>query len=201
LLPTPECPRTRWEWFIPGTQPTRPDDQFQRIVLDDATGLPATAATPDERRVSRVFWALPPAYRDWVVSQGIALAPTMGAATTAQNVANAAPAGPLVLTAPASFANFQMHPGSPAASQQLEVAGFTADGSAWHSLRLVVDDAVIASAGDAAHLRARWPMTLGQHRFWLEGEATPGGLTQRSNVAQITVSDFAPAQVEYTSVN
>ena len=176
LLPTPECPRTRWEWFIAGTQPVQPDNQFQRIMLDSGAGLPATAATPAERRVSRVFWVLPPAYRDWMVSQGIALAPMMGAAATAQNAANATPAGPLVLTAPASFANFQMHPGSPAASQQLEVAGFTADGSAWHSLRLVVDDTVIASAGAAAHLRARWPMTLGQHRFWLEGEQRPAAL-------------------------
>ena len=106
-----------------------------------------------------------------------------------------------MLTAPASFANFQMHPGSPAASQQLEVAGFTSDGSAWHSLRLVVNDTVIATAGDAARLRALWPMAPGQHRFWLEGEATPGAATQRSNIAQITVSEFAPAQVEYTSIN
>ena len=172
--------------------------------MDSATGLPATAATPDERRVSRVFWMLPPAYHDWMVSQSIALAPAQdGAQAPAHDVArpNAAPAGPLVLTAPASFANFQMHPGSPAASQQLEVAGFTSDGSAWHSLRLVLDEAVIATGSDAARLRTLWPMSLGQHRFWLEGEQTPGGATQRSNIAQITVNEYAPAQVEFTSVN
>jgi penicillin-binding protein 1C len=194
LLPTPECPRTRWEWFSAGTQPTQPDDQFQRIVLDSATGQPASAATPAERQVSRVFWRLPPAYHDWMVSQGIALAPTR---TTA---ANAAPAGPLVLSAPASFTNYQLHPGTPPANQQLEVAGFTADG-AWHSLRLMSESGVLATASGAARLRAQWPLQAGQHRFWLEGEQTPGGPTQRSDVAQITVGSFAPAQVEYTSVN
>ena len=79
--------------------------------------------------------------------------------------------------------------------------GCNRDGSAWHSLRLVVNDTVIATAGNTARLRALWPMAPGQHRFWLEGEATPGAATQRSNIAQITVSEFAPAQVEYTSIN
>ncbi len=195
LLPTPECPRTRWEWFIPGTQPTQPDNQFQRIVLDSATGQPATAATPDTRRVSRVFWLLPPEYHDWMVSQGIARAPSQTVA------ASAAPSGPLVLTAPASFTNYQLHPGTSPASQQLEVAGFTADSSAWHSLRLMSDSGVLATASGAARMRAQWPLQAGQHRFWLEGEQTPGGPTQRSDVAQITVGSFAPAQVEYTSVN
>ena len=195
LLPTPECPRTRWEWFIAGTQPAQPDNQFQRIVLDSATGQPATAATPAERQVSRVFWLLPPEYHDWMASQGIALAPVRIAAVSA------APVGPLVLTAPASFTNYQLHPGTPPASQQLEVAGFTADSSAWHSLRLMSDSGVLAMASGAARMRAQWPLQAGQHRFWLEGEQTPGGPTQRSDVAQITVGSFAPAQVEYTSVN
>jgi penicillin-binding protein 1C len=198
LLPTPECPRTRWEWFSAGTQPTQPDDQFQRIVLDSATGQPATAATPAERQVSRVFWRLPPAYHDWMASQGIALAPASGATATNQHVADA---GPLVLTAPASFTNYQLHPGAPPASQQLEVAGFTADGDAWHSLRLMSDSGVLATASGAARLRTQWPLQAGQHRFWLEGEQTSGGPTQRSDAAQINVGGFAPAQVEYTSVN
>ena len=195
LLPTLECPRTRWEWFIAGTQPAQPDNQFQRIVLDSATSQPATAATPAERQVSRVFWLLPPEYHDWMASQGIALAPVRIAAVSA------APVGPLVLTAPASFTNYQLHPGTPPASQQLEVAGFTADSSAWHRLRLMSDSGVLAMASGAARMRAQWPLQAGQHRFWLEGEQTPGGPTQRSDVAQITVGSFAPAQVEYTSVN
>ena len=198
LLPTPECPRTRWELFIAGTQPAQPDDQFRRIELDRATGLPATAATPADRRVTRLFWQLPPAYHDWMVSQGIALAPT-GGQEPAQ-LSNA-PAGPLVLTNPASFTNFQLHPGAPPATQQLEVGGFTSAGHGWHHLRLVVDDSVIATGSDVARLRAWWPMQVGQHRFWLEGEETPGGATQRSNVAQVSVAAYAPAPVEFTSIN
>ncbi|MEZ4639349.1 MAG: transglycosylase domain-containing protein [Caldilineaceae bacterium] len=71
LLPTPECPRTRQEIFIAGTQPTRPDDQFQRIAVDSATGLRATDATPTERIVERVYRVLGPEYADWMAAQGL----------------------------------------------------------------------------------------------------------------------------------
>ena len=43
MLPAPECPRKRWERFLAGTQPTQPDNQFQRLVIDRGTGQLATA--------------------------------------------------------------------------------------------------------------------------------------------------------------
>src|SRR5690606_11391609 len=39
LLPTPECPYTKVELFIEGTEPTEPDNMFQIVVLDRRTGL------------------------------------------------------------------------------------------------------------------------------------------------------------------
>jgi membrane carboxypeptidase/penicillin-binding protein PbpC len=50
LLPTPECPRTRWEWFSAGTQPTQPDNQFQRIVLDAPRDCPRPQPHPETAR-------------------------------------------------------------------------------------------------------------------------------------------------------
>ena len=54
-LPTPDCPYTRREWFIRGTEPTAYDTFYQSMTLDAATGLPADDATPSERRIQQVF--------------------------------------------------------------------------------------------------------------------------------------------------
>ena len=51
LLPTALCDKTHLEWFIPGTQPTRPDNVYQQAWVDSATGRLADQATPlDQRR-------------------------------------------------------------------------------------------------------------------------------------------------------
>jgi penicillin-binding protein 1C len=71
LLPTPYCPRTRWEWFIEGTVPTRPDNLYQPFVIDRRTGLLADATTPPEEREERVYLVLPPEAREWALRQGI----------------------------------------------------------------------------------------------------------------------------------
>ncbi len=75
MLPSPACQRTRQERFIHGTEPTKEDNQFQVVSVDLATGRRATAYTPGIRRADRVYWVLPPEYRDRMVSQGLPLPP------------------------------------------------------------------------------------------------------------------------------
>jgi penicillin-binding protein 1C len=203
LLPGPACPRTRWERFLAGTAPTQPDNQFQRLAIDLATGELATEATPANRRAERVYWLLGPEYHDWMLSQGIALAPAgAGAAvadaapgSTRPTSAASTPPAPLQLASPVSYTAYQVHPGLPGASQQLEAVGYTADGRAWSSLRLVVNGSVIAEGANVARLRALWPMALGPYAFWLEGEREPGGETVRSQPAQISVDPFTDSAV------
>jgi hypothetical protein len=206
MLPTPECPRTRWERFITGTQPTRPDNQFQRLVIDRGTGQLATEDTPSNRRGERVYWLLPPEYHDWMIGQGIAIAP-LGAPVAAGTAAITAvgsgrqSVAPLQLASPASFTAYQLHPGLPEESQRLEAAGFTTDGRAWSSLRLMVDGQVIAEQANSARLRSWWPMTLGTHAIWLEGERAAGAETVRSQVAQINVDPFTTESITMQTVN
>ena len=69
-----------WEIFAAGTQPTQPDTQYQRIAIDLATGMRATEETPDNRRAEKIFRVLPPEYHDWMVAQGLAIAPPAAAA-------------------------------------------------------------------------------------------------------------------------
>src|SRR5690606_11729533 len=75
MLPAPDCLRTRNERFILGTEPTQEDNQFRYLTIDAATGQLATAATPPERQVQRLYWILPPIYTDWMIENGIALPP------------------------------------------------------------------------------------------------------------------------------
>ncbi len=46
LLPTPACPHTRLEWFIPGTEPTQTDTYYQQVWIDPSTGSLADDSTP-----------------------------------------------------------------------------------------------------------------------------------------------------------
>jgi penicillin-binding protein 1C len=206
MLPTAECPRVRRELFIADTQPTSPDNQFQRIVLDRATGLPADEATPANRRAERVYWLLPPEYHEWMLAQGIPIAPPAVQAALAQQLVGnkTAAAGvyaeeqsraPLRLLKPDAFATYQLHPGLPTANQRLRVEGIVADGGHWAELRLVVDGVTIAAAQDVARLSAWWEMTVGAHRFWIEGEPDEGGATVRSDAAPVRVDEFASDRV------
>jgi hypothetical protein len=215
MLPAPECPRKRWERFLAGTQPTQPDSQFQRLVIDRGTGQLATDTTPADRRGERVYWLLPPEYHDWMIGQGIAIAPVTAAGITVEPGTPAAsaaggaapasgrsqPAGPLQLASPASYTAYQLHPSVPGESQRLEAVGYTTDGRAWHNLRLMLDGQAIAVQSGSTRLEAWWPMTLGAHTIWLEGEREQGGETIRSQVAQINVDPFTTQSVTMQVVN
>ncbi|MEZ4868401.1 MAG: transglycosylase domain-containing protein [Caldilineaceae bacterium] len=198
LLPTRSCPRTRQERFIHGSAPTQPDDQFQAIAIDRATGQRATADTPPARTAERVYWLLPPEYRDWMVSQGIALAPPTvrevnrnePAAGPLQAVTGTAGGRSLTLSAPTSNTAFQLHPGVPRGSQRIEVSGYTNDGATWAHLRLIKDEEVLAQADQATRLQSWWVLEPGQHTFWLEGQATATSNWVRSNSAFIVVENF-----------
>ena len=198
LLPSPECPRIRWELFSDGTQPTQADTQYQRIAIDLATGLRATSLTPANRRGEKVFRVLPPEYHDWMVAQGITLAPP----TTGENPVEAmmhataeSAASPLLLTSPAAHTAYQIHPGMPQSAQRLPVTGLATDGRLWAELRLVVNGEVIESVQNGARLESWWTLMRGEHRFWLEGEVTGGAPTIRSSESVVRVDEFPVGQL------
>lgn len=205
LLPTPHCPRTRAERFIQGTAPTAPDNQFQTITIDVATGQRANADTPRARQQERVYWQLPPEYTNWMLSQGIALAPVnecgirdaeCGMTTTSTNIPHFTLPTPhaLMLTSPTSNIAYEIHPGVPRDRQRIEVAGYSADGNPWVELRLVKDGAVLAQAEHATRISAWWVLEPGEHHFWLEGVQTVGGSTIRSASAFVVVNNFTLQQ-------
>lgn len=70
LLPSSDCPHTRMEWFIDGTQPTKIDDWFVRVKYDVTTGKLADASTPNERVTEKVAVRLPVSAASWGREQG-----------------------------------------------------------------------------------------------------------------------------------
>ncbi len=205
LLPSPACPHTRQERFIRGTEPTQIDNQFQPIVIDLATNLRATATTPQARTQTRIYWVLPPEYTNWMIGQGIALAPpnaecgAQGAPQSAEcRTATASTSTPhsLVLTAPTSNIAYEIHPGVPRERQRIEVAGYSADGEPWVELRLVKDGVVLARANNATRISAWWVLEPGNDQFWLEGTQTTGSALIHSERALVVVKNFTPQPLE-----
>ena len=202
LLPTPACPRTRIEHFLAGSEPTVTDNQFRSVVVERSTGLAAGSATPPIDREERVFWYLPVPYHDWMQAQGIPLPPDTGPAdaTAANQFMAASPemmqapgtTGPLVLRSPTHRSRYQLHPGAPGAVQQIALSGYANDGGRWAALRFMVDGLAVISADNARQLEGWWPLQLGEHQVWLEGERTAGAGIERSEVATITVDPFSP---------
>ncbi len=191
LLPSADCPRLRREFFIVGTEPTRPDDQFIRLPIDRASGQPAQADTPAERTVERVFWNLGPEYTEWAAAQGIQV---LGNRDRGQETGASIPnpqspipnPRPLFLSSPTPNSAYALHPGVPAARQRLPVRGY-AQGGEWHSLRLLVDGEVIAQTENAVAVESWWQLSPGPHRFWLEGERLTDGATERSEPVLVVV--------------
>jgi penicillin-binding protein 1C len=196
LLPSPHCQRIRNERFIAGTEPAMVDDQFVPVVIDQASGLPATQETPAARRTERVYWMLPPEYHEWMVSQDIPVAPSNSLAATATTTNVVKPTGPLVMAAPTSNTAYQIHPGVPRNRQRIEVSGYVADGTAWADLRLVVDGQVLAQARDATRLRAWWEFTPGTHIFWFEGQRTTQSEVEKTTPALVVVETDTSATVK-----
>ncbi|MCC7018069.1 MAG: hypothetical protein IT564_12815, partial [Rhodospirillales bacterium] len=202
LLPTQYCPRTRRERFLAGTAPTQADNQFQPRQIDVATRLAATADTPAERIAERVYWILPPEYHDWMVSQGIPLAPPNPCAVNGncnQLIANrvldtANALNKLILSEPTSHTAYQIHPSVPQANQRIMVSGYTAAGATWATLRLVKDGIVLAETQHATRLQTWWVLEPGSHHFWLEGKPTADAAWITSSQALVVVETFTEAE-------
>ncbi len=190
LLPTLYCPHTREEIFIRGTEPTRPDDQFQPIAIDRATGYRATETTPPEQVEERVYWMPGPQYTAWLRANGIPEPPPPRpqAPSSHTDAPSADPGtGALVLAAPLPGSVYLRDPSLPMEVQRILVEGYTQDGRPWARLRLRVDGTIWAEVRNADRLRAWWPLVPGAHTFQIEGQPSEDGPLQVGSVIRIVV--------------
>ena len=157
LLPTENCPHTKTEWFIAGTQPTAPDTFYQRT----ATG--------------EIVLNLPAEARDWARSQGL---PLVDDANGSSDLTSG-----LTLTSPTDNTTYRITPGLDLSAQQLIVSTLTVPN--FTQVTFFVDGSALTTLS-APPYQTWWTLSLGTHQFWAEG-VTSNGKTVKSSVVTVTV--------------
>jgi penicillin-binding protein 1C len=161
LLPTPDCPYRRQEWFIAGTQPVRPDDLFRPVLIDQATGRLANEQTPPERKISRLALDLPPLALPWAQANGQLLYSQLQVGSLGPDQQTAG----LQILSPPDRAIYQIAPGLSLAAQSLHIE-ITAD-PALLPVTLWVDDRVVTTFS-APPFEFWWPLSVGRHTLRVE---------------------------------
>ncbi len=185
LLPSPDCPHTRWEWFVEGTQPTIADTWHVRERIDRATGQLADAGTPPERVMTRLAFRLPAEARDWARAQGwpLALEPTPERSVAQAGVScNAGAAcAPLMLVQPDAGAIFRVSRQLPRSVQRIALeVHVDADQiplSGVARVEVILDDPAgrrVIAAMSALPYRAFWTLEPGAHRLFARAHLAGG---------------------------
>jgi penicillin-binding protein 1C len=173
-LPGPACPHRVTELFLKGTEPVETCTMHQRIALDRATGLRATAATPPEEIVERIYTLLPPAAQAWARDQGILEPPPMTEESGLHSsLAPEASGVSLVMTNPDEGAVYRLDPALPRDAQQIVISARLEAGRLPMHIELLVDGEPLARIG-APPYEVLWPLKPGAHRFSAVGEYADG---------------------------
>jgi 1A family penicillin-binding protein len=200
LLPGPDCPHRVKELFVEGTEPTEMCTMHQRVAIDRATGLRATALTPADRIVERVYTILPPEAHNWAEAQGILELPpptNAGSPASGSGAQQADPGSPaqhrgtgaqeLTLSSPDPGSIYLLDGGLPRDAQRLPVVAYTAAEVSLREVTLFVDGQPLAQF-DMPPYKTLWPLEPGAHRFWAVGLRHDGERVISDEV-QITVRD------------
>jgi 1A family penicillin-binding protein len=183
LLPTPDCPYRRREWFIAGTEPVEVDTVYQRVAIDRATGQPASDSTPLERREERLFLNLPLQARAWAARNGLLLLPEAWDAPR-QDGAQTVAGNELRILAPDSQSLFRIDPALPLDAQRLRIIASGPLGMT--DVTLFVDGIPLATLSQPP-FEVWWGLTPGEHIIEAEG-VTAEGQRQQSRAIVIRVS-------------
>jgi penicillin-binding protein 1C len=149
-LATPSCPRAAIERFAPGSEPRLACEVHARLVVDAATGEPAGASTPVERRAARVVTRLGPEYAAYSLSRGYGQPGADPASLAGASVS---------LNAPVDGTRVIVDPEVPARFQTLALRATVSP--AVPEIVWYVDGREFARVGFP--YEARWPVVPGSH--------------------------------------
>jgi penicillin-binding protein 1C len=176
LLPTPDCPYTRPEVFIDGTQPQSPDTVFHGVTLDSATGLLATLDTPPQRTLTRLALDLPLQAIPWAHANHQLVFAELVAASSA-SASHLSPSVYVGQTPPSSTEEAAASPGGilPLQSTLSPLAGAAPATPGLHILSPADHSIYTLSAGlspDAQRLQIELsiPPGLTQVTLWIDGQ-------------------------------
>jgi penicillin-binding protein 1C len=153
MKPGKACPGEITELFLAGTEPKQTCTVHRKFRLDARDGLLATAATPQEFVIEKVFEIFPPLFDRWMEQEGIPMPPTrVSAATNATQTP--LPHGALAITSPSMGDVFRLDPILRPRYQTIPVESVVP--SDVHEVRLCVNGKEIASL--APPYRYRLPL-------------------------------------------
>ena len=181
LLPNPDCPHTRVELFVAGTEPTEQCTMHQRVAIDRDTGGLATVDTPPDRVWERVHLLLPAEAREWARENDIPQPP----AEAVEPPADDAPGAPLVMTSPDAGTIYRISPSAPRDSQRIVVAARAGASERLAIVELYADDELLARF-TAPPYSTRWTLAAGAHQFHARGRTEAGAWVESASVV-ITV--------------
>ena len=183
LLPNPDCPHTRVELFVAGTEPTEQCAMHQRVAIDRATGGLATVDTPPDRVWERVYLLLPAEAREWARENGIPEPPAGAVEPPAGNASGA----PLVMTSPDAGTTYRISPSAPRDSQRIVVAARAGASERLAIVELYADDELLARF-TAPPYSTRWTLAACAHQFHARGQ-TEAGAWVESDAVVVTVRE------------
>jgi 1A family penicillin-binding protein len=184
MLPTLQCPHTRSELFVEGTEPTEPDTMFQTFVLNRETGLLADDTTPPEDRVERVYQVLPQEARDWALRNGLPQPPLGAAVLVSEDDSR------LRLLEPDPYTVFQISPVLPAEAQRLRLTVGAPPGTREVSYQL---DGTTLGTAAAAPWDLWWTLQQGDHEL-VATALLADGTQEISEAIPFSVTTYAPPQ-------
>ncbi len=177
FLPTPACPHTRTEWFIPGTEPAQPDTYYRQLWTDALTGALASDQTPPDRRKSLVVLDLPVQAQPWARLQGLPLLADIKQTSAAIEGAS------LALISPLPNTTYHITSDLNQSAQQLSVEAVAGQG--FSKVTIYLDGQPLQSF-TASPFQTWWQLSPGSHRFWAQA-LTAAGQTVKSDAVNITV--------------
>lgn len=172
LLPSPDCPFRRYEWFIAGTEPQEMDTFYRRVEIDKNTGLLVNETTPPDQVVRQLALALPPPLHPWARAEGLQLLDDL---LRAQTESGDTAVFPIHLISPDPQTKYRISTAVPVAAQKLPVEAVAA--AHMQTITLWLDDAPLATLTDPPY-RVWWPLTPGVHTMWAEGVDAGGTAVQ-----------------------
>ncbi len=184
LLPTPYCPHTQVELFIPGTVPTTYDNLYQPFLIDSRSGEPATASTPPEFAVEQVLIVLPQEARSWGERNGFP-APPVGAAVQAPDADSG-----LRLLHPDPFTIYELSPVLPQETQRIRFEVGAPPGT--QSVTYILNGQALGTVS-AEPWALWWTLALGSYTLEAQAVLLDGSI-QTTLPLSFTVADYVPPE-------
>ena len=170
LLPTPDCPFTRLEWFIQGTEPIHPDNLYRTVKIDSLTGQLAGSFTPLERTTQRLVLDLPLQAQSWAHRQGITLLSELNQSAVAI-VASSDSRNDFHLASPNPNSTYRITADTPLEIQRIRLAVIGVPGIS--QVTFLMDGIPLETISNPP-FDTWWVLSPGEHRVWAEAITVDG---------------------------